>query len=446
MSFNKTGSRKMKNHKMLAKKTLLRTVLAGLSFILVYSAAAETQDDSEPFEITGFVEERIGSRFNQDPNQKDATVLDLRLQLDVSKDFENVSFNLVMDLIADTVLEDYATDLQTGEGLVDLRQANMVFSPLDDVDIKIGRQILTWGTGDLLFINDLFAKDWNAFLIGRDVEYLKAPTDTIKMSWFNDVINMDFVYTAKFGADRYIDGKRISFFDRATNLRRGNEAPLLVNRPDDAFSDDEVAVRFYRNFDVYEAALYFYDGFWKSPAGLDSVTGNATFPSLKVVGASLRGPVAKGIGNIELGYYKSDDNASDDPLKRNSEYRYLIGFEQEVATELTFGAQFYLEQKLDYQEYLSSLPVSAIADEQYRRVLTLRLTKLLLGQNLRLSLFNFYSPSDEDGYTRASVSYKLTDALKLGLGINYFYGEQAHTFYNQFDENNNAYLFVRYGF
>ena len=50
----------------------------------------------------------------------------------------------------------------------ELREAYLKFRLPGDIDLKVGRQILTWGTGDLLFINDLFPKDWNSFLLGRD--------------------------------------------------------------------------------------------------------------------------------------------------------------------------------------------------------------------------------------------------------------------------------------
>ena len=49
--------------------------------------------------------------------------------------------------------------------------------------------------GDLLFINDLFPKDWVSFFVGRDDEYLKAPSDSLKASFFNELFNLDFVYT-----------------------------------------------------------------------------------------------------------------------------------------------------------------------------------------------------------------------------------------------------------
>ncbi len=34
------------------------------------------------------------------------------------------------------------------------------------LDLRLGRQIITRGVGDLVFINDVFPKDWSAFFPG----------------------------------------------------------------------------------------------------------------------------------------------------------------------------------------------------------------------------------------------------------------------------------------
>jgi hypothetical protein len=73
-------------------------------------------------------------------------------------------------------------------------------------DIKVGQQILTWGTGDYVFLNDLFAKDFQSFFAGRDDDYLKAPSLSLKVSGFFDLANVDFVVTPKFTPDTYING------------------------------------------------------------------------------------------------------------------------------------------------------------------------------------------------------------------------------------------------
>ena len=64
-------------------------------------------------------------------------------------------------------------------------------------------------------------------------------------------------------------------------------------------------------------------------------------------------------------------------------------------------------------------------------------------QNLRLSLFLFYSPSDQDGYIRPSLHYSFNDEWKASLGGNIFFGETNETFFGQLENNTNAYLSIQ---
>ncbi len=404
------------------------------------------EDQGLPFDLRGFVESRIGARLQNDAHEKDMSLGEFRLQLDLEKELESLTFNLVADFIYDPVFDQHDVDLENGQGFMDIRKANIVFSPFDFMDMKIGRQVLTWGTGDLLFINDLFPKDWNSFFIGRDDEYLKAPSDAVKMAFFFGDYNLDVVYTPRFDADRFIDGSRISFFDRGTGGVRGRENIVLFDRAEQWFQDDEVALRFYGSLGAVEVALYYYDGYWKSPAGQNITTELVEFPRLKTYGASARGPLLRGIGSLEGGYYKSADGSASNPLIRNDEFRLSVGYEQEIGTELTGSLQYYLERRLDYDQYLSSLPEGAIRDKQNRHLFTVRLTKLLMQQDLRLSLFNFYSPSDHDGYLRLNASYKMRDNLTIEAGGNIFYGQYNYSFFGQFKDNSNLFAAVHYDF
>jgi len=125
-------------------------------------------------EIGGFIELRSGQWVDRHHYQEQRPLNEARLQLKVEKEFSTFTFTATADFIYDDVANKRNIALENGRGWLDLRAANIVFSPAHFMDIRLGRQTLTWGTGDLIFINDLFPKDWNAFLIGRDVEYLKS--------------------------------------------------------------------------------------------------------------------------------------------------------------------------------------------------------------------------------------------------------------------------------
>jgi hypothetical protein len=407
----------------------------------------ETVAPTLPFELSGFWEARGGARVQDDKHERDASIAETRLQLEADKDVADVSLRATADFILDGLADQHAVDLETGEGFIDLREANLVSSLAANVDAKAGRQILTWGTGDLVFINDLFPKDWNAFFIGRDEAYLKAPSDAVKLSAFSDWVNLDVVYTPRFDADRFIDGRSLSFFDSTRGRIVGRDAVVEADRPTTWFEDDEWAARLYRNLAGYELALYAYDGFWKSPGGIDPTTGRATFPRFSVYGGSARGIVGDGIAHVELGYYDSrEDRAGDDPFVRNGEFRFLLGYEQEIAMNLTLGAQYYLERMLDHEAFVRTLPVGAPVQDENRHVLTARLTWLTRKQTLEWSLFAFYSPSDRDAYLRPQVTYDVSDAWTGEFGGSFFLGADDNTFFGQFQDNNNVYAALRYGF
>ncbi len=413
-------------------------LVAGLS--LPVMAQEDTENDLTSLfsnlDVHGFYEIRSGYRTRKDKHEKDMSIMEQRLQIDLSSYLDWADFKVKGDIIGDLVEE---------QADFDLREAYMFSRPLDFMDLKVGRQIITWGTGDLVFINDLFPKDWQSFFIGRDTEYLKAPSDAARISLFSDWANLDIVYTPQFDPDRFIAGERLSYWNSNLGRLAGLDVIVRTDRPNRWFRDDEIAVRLYKNINNYEFALYGYRGYWKSPGG-QNASGQSIFPDLNVYGASVRGASGKGIGNLEFGYYESaGDQSGKDPLVNNSELRYLIGYTQEIGKDFTAGFQYYVEQMLNYSRYKANLSSDPARDE-YRHLTTLRLTKLLMSQNLRCSLFTYYSPTDKDVHLRPSVHYKVNDNLTVEIGANIFFGDYPHTFFGQFQDNTNFYVGLRYSF
>lgn len=399
-------------------------------------------------ELHGFVDGRAGVRTQNDPYEDDRSLSELRLQLDSLTYLDQAAVQARADFVYDDLADDIEkVDLENGDGFIDLRELNILFTPIDIMDVKMGRQILTWGTGDLLFINDLFPKDWNSFLLGRDEEYLKAPSDAVFASLFPAIGSFDIAYSPRMDADRYVDGRRISYWSPMAQDVVGQNAVVDADRRDEWFEDHELAVRFYRPLLSYEAALYAYNGFWKSPTGYDTATGNAYFPRMNAYGGSVQGSLGSALINTEAGYYDSrEDRSGNNPYVPNSEFRFLTGYERELAKNLTAGMQYYLEWMMDYDGYEAGVPSTDTARDEVRHVLTLRLTQMLMSQNLMIGLFTFYSPSDNDAYFRPNATYKLTDRWTVTANGNIFIGEDRHTFFGQFEDNSNVNLGVRYSF
>lgn len=418
-----------------------------LACVLMLGPVAAVAGGLADLEPHGFLEFRLGARLQADPHQDRGSLVESRFQLELSHNNRYVTLQMRSDLYWDGVISQAGVDLEQGQGWLDLRELYALTTPTRWLDLKVGRQILTWGTGDLVFINDLFPKDWQSFLIGRDTTYLKAPSDAVFASLFPSWANIDLVYTPRFDADRYIRGQRVSYFNPLVNTITGQNAVLTTEQPNDWIDDDEIALRIYRNLKGWELAGYFYDGFWKSPGGFNPETGNARFPELQTWGMSARGNLSAGLLNVELGYLKSkEDETGTNAFANNSEVRWLLGYEQELASNLTGGFQYYAEQTLDYAGYLDGLPNRETAKAEIRHNITARLTYLALNQNLELSLFVYGSPNEHDVYVRPRLNYKVSQNGALFMGGNVFRGEDDHTFFGQFEEASNLYAGWRMSF
>lgn len=393
--------------------------------------------DKLPFEVAGFFEAAEGIRTQSDAFENESSLNEIRLRMEVDGSIDWLEYSVKKDFYYDGVLTSWL-------GRYRELKASGAF---DTFDVKIGRQTLTWGTGDLLFINDLFPKDWQSFFTGRDVEYLKSPSDAVKISFYPEFITIDLVYSPQFDPDNYITGQRISYYNPLIASTAGREVRIETETPDRWFEDSEYALRLKKMIGSIELAGYLYNGFWKTPAGFDPAATKFTFPPLSVYGISLRGNILEGIGNTEIGYYDSrDDRNGNNPNIDNSQIRFLAGYEQEIWTNGTIGFQYYLEHMMEYSRYKNNAPDPSTLEDENRHVLTIRFTQFLMQQNLKISVFTYYSPSDNDLYSRPSISYKITDSLTVTAGTNLFYGKNNHTFFGQFEDNTNVYLRVRYSF
>lgn len=413
--------------------------LRGLGLLVVLSLGLTSAASAE-LPLHGFLEGGGGIRIVDNPSQaRDATLGEGRLQLELSYEGPKRSrLFFKADVIGDGIEE---------EGNIDLREAYLDLSPLRILDVRVGRQILTWGTGDLIFINDLFPKDFVSFYIGRAQDYLKAPSDGIKLSIFPDPFSLDFVAIPFFTPSEVPIGERLSTFDPFTNRITTTGRRLSTRKPATILENTELALRLYRTFGSYEAALYGFRGFFKEPVGMDTAKGVLFFPKLSVYGASLRGPLLRGIFSFELGYYDSrEDRSGKDPLIENSSLRYLLGYEREAWPDFTVRLQYFLEQMLNFGAYRASLLSGSPSKDELRHLLFLRLAQLLNYQTVGLSMVAFYSPSDEDGYLNPQASYKITDHWSIALGANFFLGRKDSTPFGQLDANDNVYFRLRYSF
>jgi len=424
----------------------LRTITILLVFNLIFSGyliAAELP------EIHGFLEEAFAPRFGSDNvRHRQYNMAEGRLQL--KSEYYFSGDNILADW--QTMVEakcDFVLDLYSqGKVLTDLRELDVSFTPLDIMDIKAGRQVLTWGTGDYLFLNDLFPKDYVSFFIGREDEYLKKPNDALRVMLYPDWFNLDLVWIPFFEPNTVPSGYRVSFFDSFEGGIAGVNSERDIVEPSKTAKNFVYAARAYRNFGSYEGALYYYRGFDPSPRSYKNERAHQIYyERLDSYGASVRGPVLWGIGNIEASYYYSpEDRTGDIRTVQNSMIKYLAGYEKDLGNDLYMAFQYYLEQTLDYDEYRKALFAADYRWDEFRHTVTNRITKYFANKTVKFTIFTFFSPSDMDVYTRPVLTWNATDAWTLSVGSNLAWGRDSWTEFGSIQKNKNVFVRLRYSF
>jgi len=423
---------------------------ASTAVLFVTLLAASTGPASgQDLELHGFLQGnysvRTASPADTDPTG-DFLLGDHRLQLELghTSDSGTVSFLAKVDLFHDAV---------ASQADIDVREAYLTLEG-DRADIRVGRQIVTWGVGDLVFINDVFAKDWTALIAGRPLQYLKVASDGANANFYLGALSAQVIAVPFFEPDRLPTGERLVGYNPFPGL------PMTTVRPEQTIENTELAGRLTGYVGGFDAAFYVYRGFWRAPPGLridpapapmqqptTGVTATRFFPPLSVYGASAQGSFATGVLSTEFGFYDSrSDRDGADPGVENSQLRFLVGYQKPFGDELTLSGQYYIERMLNGDAYRNSLPSGVSARATARHNITARVTRYFSYETYQFSVFAWFSPNEEDYWVNPELRYTVSDDVWITAGANVFGGSANHTFFGQFDRNDNVYTTLRYTF
>ncbi|AWB67941.1 hypothetical protein C2869_16590 [Saccharobesus litoralis] len=383
--------------------------------------------------ITGYVEIALGQRFKRDTVIKQKQTLgDIKLHLN----WQHLLTNSLFDGSRFISKADIYYDQVQASSQIDIRELSWQTSlhklgqQGQNWDLKMGKQMLTWGVGHYVFINDHFAKDWQSFFAGRDDNNLKLASTAVRLSGYYSFANIDLVWLPKMQADHYINGEIFSFYSGA---QQQNIAPrLTANQP----SDGELAIRLSKQIGSNDIAIYGFDGYSKSPEAID-FQGKPAFYKIRSLGASLISPLANGLFKSEYGYH---DHSQNSPIENQfislaqSNQQWLIGYEQEIKANLSLALQFHWRNAIGND-----------TTNQNRKQITVNTRWQNSMQTLTVDWFQFYELQEHDNYSRLTMHYQPNDQWHYKIGLNHFLGK-PETFFGQFENASNYYASIQYLF
>ena len=426
------------------QKTEVRCQMTDFLLILLFclcsvfchlsSSAAFAAD----FSLHGFLQGNYArDTVTANPDGKDYKLSEERVQLKLDASADPFRLLVKGDAFYDNLDKKSLTELR--EGYFDYTAGKW--------DARVGRQIVTWGVGDLLFINDVFPKDYAAFFSGRPLEYLKRGIDAAKVGVYPAFASAEIIAIPSFEPNNYPDPRRFSLFDPLSGITNRE-----AQDPYRDFKRAETALRIYRDVAGFDTSLYCYRGYSRQPSVLpdDPVAPTRLtlfYPQLSVYGASLQGRAFDGVVSLEGGYYDSrEDRKGTNPLIPNSQTKYLVGYQRQLWEDFTAGLQYYGEYMKGYSAYVQNLPAGFPQEKRLHDLASLRLTQFMIHQTLRLSFFAFYGLSDRDYMLNPEIKYNLTDSVWVALGGNVFGGRTPSSQFGQFAKDDNVYTQARYEF
>lgn len=328
----------------------------------------------------------------------------------------------------------YDDALSDGTGRV--REGIIDWSPGGNVDLKLGRQVLTWGVSDYLYVNDIFPKNYDSFFTGGGFDRMKEPVDALRTAWHGGGVDVEAV-ASRSKADRMPDPRRF------TATAMSAMAALAPDADDGA----DLAVKVATNAGSMDWAGY--AARFRSRERVYRMDGGGLReerPRLVHLGVSGTGNVMGGLTWVEAAVRHSYSNLQNVVSRHylGSSLKAILGYSREVGSDLSVSAQLQLEAPTSYGRYRASLAPGLAPLDRVSSTLHLRVHGRWNNQTLGAGAQVFVG-NEGDSHFNPFVSWSPADGWTLEGGANVFNGK-PDTRYGAFKDDSNVYVLGRFSF
>lgn len=317
-----------------------------------------------------------------------------------------------------------------------LREGTIAWHPIDDLDLRIGRQIITWGVSDYLFVNDIFPKDYDAFFTGGSLDRMKLPVDSAHLTWHGRA-DVEFVLSRS-KADRMPSASRFAIAGQSSEA---------VADEGEIGSDIDAALKTSAKWGEWDVAAYAARLRSREPRYFVDAAGlRADRPRMQHVGASATGNAGAGLVWVEaaMRHVDSGPELVADRWFLESSGNVLAGYSRDVADEVTASAQVQVEFPLTRGRYIRSLAPGIRPLPRLNSTLHLRLFGRGWNQTLGAG-FQWFAGAEGDTHFNPFVNWSPADGWTIETGAHLF-GGRADTRFGALRRDSNLYLTARFSY
>lgn len=356
---------------------------------------------------------------------------------------------MVQEIRAELLIEQHLTNQFAAtarlEGLYDhavsdekavVREAFIDWAPASALNIKLGRQVLTWGVSDYLYVNDIFPKNYDAFFTGAGFDRIKEPVDAASVIGHAGGVDLEMVIS-KSKAD--ISPSALRF----TALKMSTRAISVEDADDRA----DVAAKLSTNVGGWDMAAYAASFRARDQRYfMDAIGLRYDRPRTHHLGVSFTGNFATGLAWAEAAL-RDTSQEQNSVVSRHfigSAAKFIAGYSREIGADLTALAQMQIEAPLEHADYADSLATEVRPLKRVASTLHLQLQAHWLNQTLSAGT-QLFAGNEHDTHLNPFMRWSPADGWVIEGGVNLFNGK-SYTRYGAFKDDSNAYTLVRHSF
>lgn len=383
-----------------------------LSFALLSAAfalSAHAQDELS-LQLNGFVDTYHALQLSSPYKIMSSRT---RLRLEMRANYGEASLFSSVNLAYNGIIDE-----QTGAFL---REAYLDYAG-KYLEVKAGRQIITWGVADGLRITDLISPmDYTEFM-ANDYDDIRVPVNAINLKYPGESFSAELVFVP---VPEYF--VMPSGEDNPWTMPLPPNASMdLSGTPEKHIKNSEVGTRlrfFLENLDFSFTALRTFN---KSPVTITdydpkagSVLIKGLYKPMYVLGGDFSIPVGEFVVRGEMAGYFGEPIALNDSrrYRLRKTFNALLGLDWYAGDNWTFMVQYMHKVIMDYRRELGM--------EQNTSMVTARVSKELLNNTLKLSVYGMYDIDNVSFYIRPAADYLLNDQITVSLGSDILGGRRG---------------------
>ncbi len=327
----------------------------------------------------------------------------------------------------------------------ELREIYLEGSPFGNLDIKLGKQIVSWGVANSLRVVDVLNPTDDREFGMTDLEDIRLPINMTKLDYYIGDLKLEAVAVHE-----------IKFNKSAPFGSDFNPSTQKINEviPESSAENTEYGLALIGTFSGWDASLhwaqYFDDTAHFKITKVTFIPGLGAVPTLEqrhsrltMGGATLSIPSGNFIWKAEAAKLQGMEFAlvTDKTFSRTD---VLVGSEYSGWSDTSLTLEFGVQHLNDFDVKLEESPDSQLED---RIATTVSFMQDYINQTLHLSLVGMMigKSGKDGGLNRMSLEYDVMDAFSVTGGV-MLYQPGDNAYFKNLNENDRIFFEVRYSF